>query len=207
MEDVDDLEFEAARTGDHPAAAERLERLAEASCGVAEAGAAGDAAAVPAVSRAEILVRAGAQWQLAGDPARAAEQYRRAVDDGGRASLDPRACLVDALFDLGRHEQAWQLIARIRAEGPTNPEVYNFLAETLEAQRDLGGAHDWATAGLDLVLRAERRPNGLFDSLLRTRYRVRREMRLPEDEHDRTLDAILDREDSAGDRGGTRPPR
>lgn len=187
MADVDDLEFEAARTGDHPAVAEEFERLAESVDG--DAG--GDGSST--LSRAELFVRAGAQWQLAGEPDRAAEQYRRAFDDGGQTVVDPRACLADALFDLGREQEAWQLVARIRAEAPTDPEVYNFLAETLEAQRDLDGAHDWATAGLALVPRGDDSVADLRESLLRTRYRVRREMRLSEDEHDRLLDAMLDR--------------
>ncbi|MQA84163.1 MAG: tetratricopeptide repeat protein [Streptosporangiales bacterium] len=185
LDDIDELEFEAARTGDYVAVAERLEWLAD------TAGDVGD----DAVSRAELLMRAGAQWQLANRPERAAEQYRRALDDGGRTAVDPRAYLADALFDLSREGEARRLIAQIRAEGPTDPELHNFLAETLEAQRDLEGAHEWATAGLELVRGPGQAPWGLLDSLLRARYRVRREMRLPEDEHDLMLDAMLDEED------------
>lgn len=192
IKDIDNLEFEAARTGDHPAAAERLAGFAEAAGGDANGA---------AISRAELLVRAGAQWQLAGEPAKAAELYGHAAEDGGRVALDPRACLADALFDLGRGDEAWELIARIRAEAPTDPEVYNFLAETLEAQRDLSGAHEWATAGLTLV-QGEGGSNGLLESLLRARYRVRREMRLPEDEHDALLDAMLDREERSSGQTG-----
>lgn len=186
LDDVDELEFEAARTGDYAAVAARLERLAEAASDVED----------DAVSRAELLIRAGAQWQLANDPRRAAEQYRRALADGGHTAVDARAYLADAFFDLGHEAEARELIARIRAEAPTDPELHNFLAETLEAQRDLEGAHEWATAGLDRALRSGDASWGLLDSLLRTRYRVRREMRLPEDEHDRMLEAMLAEQDS-----------
>lgn len=182
MDDVDEVEFEAARTGDHPAAAERFARLADA---VAEAGTSS------AVTRAELLVRAGAQWQLAGLPDRAAAAYQQALDDGGTAAIDPRACLADAFFDLGREDDARDLIAAIQAEVPTDPEVYNFLAETLEAQRDLAAAHEWATAGLHLLSGSGGGSGSLLDSLLRARYRVRREMRLPEDDYDRRLEASI----------------
>ena len=68
-DDLDDLEFDTLRTGDHISAARRLAELAESVSG--------------GVSRANVLLRAGEQWQHAGNHAKAAELYRRALEDGG----------------------------------------------------------------------------------------------------------------------------
>lgn len=183
-DDLDELELDAVRTDDHATAAERLTRLAER----AEGG---------EVSRTEILVRAGGQWQIAGDAAKAAELYRRAIDEGGplygsgRTPYgDARVDLADALFELGRAEEAQELIEQVRAHRPRSPWVHHQVAELLEAQRDLAGAHEWATDGLQLLLRDEDAPDHLVDMLLRARYRVRHEMGMPEDEYDEMLDDV-----------------
>lgn len=184
IRDLEELEDETLHTGEHAATGDRLARLA-------------DEGELRDVSRAEILVRAGGQWQLAGQAARAAEEYRRAVDDGGPVHGDARAYLADALFDLGQAEEARSWLARIRAEGPSDPAAYHVAAETLEAQRDLAGAHDWATAGARVALRTEEPSRVALDMLLRTRFRVRRDLGLPEDEYDDMLDGLSPAEDAA----------
>lgn len=176
VEDLEELEDETLRTGDHADTAERLARLAES----------GEFAQL---SRAEVLVRAGEQWQMAGHAGAAAELYRRAVDDGGKVSGDARSYLADALFELGRDDEARSLIGRLRADQPADPVVYHCVAETLEARRDLQGAHDWATAGVALVLSGEEKPHFALDLLLRARFRVRRDLGLAEDDYDAMLDA------------------
>ncbi|MEV4252865.1 tetratricopeptide repeat protein, partial [Spirillospora sp. NPDC049652] len=109
-DDLDDLEFDTLRTGDHIAAARRLAELADAVSG--------------GVSRANVLLRAGEQWQHAGEHDRAAQFYRRAVEDGGETYGDPRAYLADALFELGRVPEARALVSDIRGDAPRDPEVY-----------------------------------------------------------------------------------
>lgn len=175
VEDLDELEDETLRTGNHAETAVRLAELA-------------DSGEFEDVTRAEVLTRAGGQWQLAGEPAEAAALYQRAVDDGGGVHGDARSYLADTLFDLGREEEARSLLDQIRADEPQDPSVYHVVAETLEAQRDLSGAHDWATAGVQLVLRTDPSPRIALDMLLRTRFRVRRDMAQPEDEYDDMLD-------------------
>lgn len=177
IRDLEELEDETLRTGEHAATGARLAQLA-------------DEADLHGVSRAEILARAGGQSQLAGQPERAAELYRRAVEDGGPVHGDARAYLADALFDLGHAEEARSWFARIRADEPSDPAVYHVVAETLEAQRDLPGAHDWASAGAHLALRAEQPSHVALDMLLRARFRVRRDLGLPEDEYDDMLDEL-----------------
>jgi tetratricopeptide (TPR) repeat protein len=181
-DDLDDLEFDTLRTGDHAAAARRFVELAETVSG--------------GVSRASLLLRAGEQWQHAGDHVRAAETYRNAVADGGDAYGDPRVYLAGALFELDRKEEARGLIEQVRAEAPQDPEVYRAVAELLYEQGELVGAHDWCTEGADLARSAD--PDSL-EGLLRIRYRSRLDLRWPEDEYDALLDELLKDTDDAPD--------
>ncbi|NDU77326.1 tetratricopeptide repeat protein [Actinomadura sp. DSM 109109] len=206
-DDLDDLEFDTLRTGDHISAARRLSELAESVSG--------------GVSRANVLLRAGEQWQHAGDHARAAESYRRAMEDGGETYGDPRAYLADALFELGRGDEARALVDAIRADRPRDPEVYRAVAEVLYAQGDATGAHEWATSGADVVLALRDRAVGTgmgggpdeapppgadsltpglddvaiaedsLEALLRLRYRARIDLGRSEDDYDALLDDLL----------------
>jgi len=67
------------------------------------------------------------------------------------------------------------------------------IAELLVEQSDLTGALDWATVGVELILQgaaeSESTPYPGLNELLRLRYRVRNDLRLPEDEYDRMLSA------------------
>jgi tetratricopeptide (TPR) repeat protein len=181
-DDLDDLEFDTLRTGDHAAAARRFVELAETVSG--------------GVSRASLLLRAGEQWQHAGDHARAAETYRDAIADGGDAYGDPRVYLAGALFELDRTDEARALIERVRADAPRDPEVYRAVAELLYEQGEFVGAHDWSTQGADLARSTD--PDSL-EGLLRIRYRSRIDLRRPEDEYDALLDELLKKTDDAPD--------
>ncbi|MEW2356296.1 tetratricopeptide repeat protein [Spirillospora sp. NPDC029432] len=207
-DDLDDLEFDTLRTGDHISAARRLAELAESVSG--------------GVSRANVLLRAGEQWQHAGDHARAAELYRSAIADGGETYGDPRAYLADALFELDEADEARKLIEQIRADSPRDPEVYRAVAEVLYAQSDPLGAHEWATAGADVILALRDRAVGVgagtdstpqdddgsltpgpddvalaedsLEALLRLRYRARIDLGREEDDYDALLDDLLKNE-------------
>ncbi|GAA4618649.1 hypothetical protein GCM10023195_83960 [Actinoallomurus liliacearum] len=181
-DDLDDLEFETLRTGDHAAAATRFIELA-------------DTASV-GVSRAGLLLRAGEQWQHAGDHERAAEAYRRALEDGGDTYGDPRIYLAGALFELERTDEARALIDRVRADNPKDPEIFRAVAELLHEQGDLVGAHDWSTEGADIAGSTD--PDAL-EGLLRIRYRCRLDLGRPEDEYDALLDDLLKKTDEAPD--------
>ncbi|MGK5551740.1 tetratricopeptide repeat protein [Actinomadura kijaniata] len=205
-DDLDDLEFDTLRTGDHIAAARRFAQLADEVSG--------------GVSRANVLLRAGEQWQHAGDHDQAARFYRRALEDGGETYGDPRAYLADALFELGRADEARALLDQIRADAPDDPEVYRAVAEVLYAQGDPVGAHEWATSGVDRILALRDRAVGTgigggpepspaddvpltsdpddvalaedsLEALLRLRYRARVDLGRPEDSYDALLDDLL----------------
>jgi tetratricopeptide (TPR) repeat protein len=179
-EQFDSLEFDAAASGNHAAAALAMMELASE----------GEAAAV---QRAEAFLRAGEQWLLADRPAKAVAAFRRAVACGGPQFADPLVPLARALFQLGRHAEAQALINRLKAEGPRDPRTCDLAAELLVEQGELPAALDWATAGVQLCLAA--RQAGQLASeepelrlLLRLRYRIRNDLALPEDDYDALLD-------------------
>lgn len=182
-DDLDDMEFDTLRTGDHASAAKRFVELAETISG--------------GVSRASLLLRAGEQWQHAGDHAKAAETFRGALADGGDTTYgDARIYLAGALFELDDRDEARDLIEQVRAESPKDPEIYRAVAELLYEQGELVGAHDWSTAGADLVGSGD--PENL-EGLLRIRYRCRLDLRRPEDRYDALLDELLKKTDEAPD--------
>ncbi|GAA4484718.1 hypothetical protein GCM10023191_008270 [Actinoallomurus oryzae] len=179
-DDLDDMEFDTLRTGDHASAAKRFVELAETVSG--------------GVSRASLLLRAGEQWQHAGDHGKAAETYRDALADGGDTYGDPRIYLAGALFELGELDEARGLIAQVRADSPQDPEVHRAVAELLYEQGELVAAHDWATEGADLARAGDQES---LEGLLRIRYRCRLDLRRPEDRYDALLDELLKKTDDA----------
>ena len=144
-QEFDAIEFGAARTGDHRAAAQQMSRLAATGTTTTE------------MSRAEAYLRAGEQWLLADDPAEAATGFRRALADGGAEFADARVSLARALFLLGRKDEANALISQLEAEGRQDPRLCDLVAELLVEQSDLIGALDWANAGVEMCLPAEAR--------------------------------------------------
>ncbi|MFE3451340.1 tetratricopeptide repeat protein [Nonomuraea sp. NPDC059194] len=132
------------------------------------------------VSRAAIFALAADEWKQAGQPARALECFQRAVEDGGESAIDPRAGIADTLFELDRPGEAREIIEALRAEGATSPATAHTIAETLVAYGDLRGGLEWATQAA--LACAEDDPEHV--ALLRTRYRIRLDLGLPEDELD-----------------------
>jgi hypothetical protein len=170
----DAIEVNAARTGNHKRAAVRMSRLA--------------VQATPSgMSRAEAHMRAGEQWLLADDPEEAVEEFRQAIEDTGPTSDDPRVPLARAMFALGRAAEADALLRELRESGGRSlPRTCDLVAELLTEQRDLEGALDWATAGVDACLAGDDRDE--LQLLLRLRYRIRVDLAMPEDDYDKMLD-------------------
>ena len=170
----DAIEVNAARTGNHKRAAVRMSRLAvQATQG--------------GMSRAEAHMRAGEQWLLADDPEEAVAEFRRAIEDAGPTSDDPRVPLARAMFALGRSADADALLRELRESGTRDsPRTCDLVAELLIEQGDLNGALDWATAGVDACLRGDDRDE--LQLLLRLRYRVRVDLGMSEDDYDKMLD-------------------
>lgn len=169
-EHLDRLLEQALLADDHGSLAGKLDDLA--------AGyASGD------ISRAAILILAAEEWRAAGRPSRALDAYRRALDDGGEAGIDPRAGIADTLFELDRPDEARQVIADLSAEGEADAATAHSIAETFAAYGDLSTGHEWATQAV-LACPCDD-PEQV--AMLRTRYRIRLDLGLPEDE----LDAMI----------------
>jgi Tetratricopeptide repeat len=196
-EAFDAIEFDAACSGEHRAAAQEMTRLAD--TGVQTA----------AMPRSEAYVRAGEQWLLADDPAAAVTGFNRALADGGPSSVDPRIPLARALFQLGRAEEAEEHIRKLGAHPPRDARMCDLLAELLVEQSDLVGALGWANAGVELCLGRSPSPVGRGNEvlplglvtqvpgdenelrlLLSLRFRIRNDLGLPEDDYDRLLDRL-----------------
>lgn len=183
-EQFDSIEFDAAASGDHAAAAQQMTMLA--ATGAETAG----------MPRAEAFLRAGEQWLLADDPAEAADGFRRAMADGGPVFVDPRVPLARALFQLGRGAEAQAIISRLKTEGPADPRICDMIAELLVERGDLEAALAWATTGVQLCLGQaagppqSRQPGDASELplLLSLRYRIRNDLGLGEDEYDQLLD-------------------
>ena len=202
-ETFDAIEFDAACSGEHRAAAQEMTRLADTGT------------QTPSMPRSEAYVRAGEQWLLADDPAAAVHGFHRALADGGPSSVDPRIPLARALFQLGRTEEADEHIRKLGSQPPRDARMCDLLAELLVEQSDLPGALAWATAGVELCLGQTPGPvsstghmtdvspaPGAAGStwpvsqadenelrlLLSLRFRIRNDLGLPEDDYDRLLD-------------------
>jgi hypothetical protein len=206
-EEFDAIEFEAAGSGEHEAAARRMIQLAQTG------------KQTDAMPRSEAYLRAGEQWLLADDPAAAEDGFRLAIADGGPVFADPRVPLARALSLQGRSAEAQSLLDELKAEGPRDPRICDLVAELLVEIGDLTSALEWATAGVEQCL--QRRPGGSGDGadamrarngatagatpggasieapgaaerelqlLLRLRYRIRNDLGLPEDRYDALLD-------------------
>lgn len=194
-EEFDEIEFEAASSGNYESAARRMIELAQTN------------SQTDAMPRSEAFVRAGEQWLLADDPAAAEDGFRLAIADGGPAFSDARVLLARALYLQGRSAEAQSLLDELKAEGTRDPRVCDLVAELLVEIGDLAGALNWATAGVEQCLQrgpdaaggppgaaAAARPavagvpGSELQLLLRLRYRIRVDLGLPED----TYDALLD---------------
>jgi hypothetical protein len=172
VEDFDEIEFQAARTGNHVRAAIRMSELAQ----QAEPG-----------LRAEFHLRAGEQWMSADDPQRAADEFSAAIEDGGATFADPRVHLVRALRDLDREPEAERMLSALTADrDAVTPRTCDLLAELFTEQGDLRGALDWATTGVERCIQLG--DDAELQLLLRLRYRIRVDLGLDEDDYDHMLD-------------------
>jgi len=207
-EAFDEIEFDAACTGDHLAAAQRMTMLATSGTQTV------------AMTRAEAFMRAGEQWLLAGEPAAAARDFRQALADGGPSSVDPRAPLAQALFMMGQVAEAEDLVQRLAAEPPRDPRMCDLLAELMVERADLINALAWTNAGVELYLGGSPGPvarageagseepgtgslagmDSVLDLpagdraelrlLLSLRFRIRNDLGLAEDSYDQLLDLL-----------------
>jgi thioredoxin-like negative regulator of GroEL len=172
VEEFDQIEFQAARTGNHVRAAVRMTELArEAEPGL----------------RAEAHVRAGEQWMMADDLEQAATEFTAAIEDGGATFANPRVQLARALIGLDRVAEAERLLAELTAQRDVvSPRTCDLLAELFTEQSDLPRALDWATVGVERCIKLGDDAELLL--LLKLRYRIRVDLGYGEDDYDHMLD-------------------
>jgi hypothetical protein len=174
VDELDEIEFEAARTGDHVRAAVRMSHLAT--------------GADPA-QRAEVHLRTGEQWMMADETQKAADEFAAAIADGGATFADPRVYLIRALHALEREAEAELLLTAVTADrDKVTARTCDLLAELFTEQGDLQSALEWATAGVEWCF--ERGDDAELQLLLRLRYRIRVDLGLDEDDYDRMLDSM-----------------
>jgi hypothetical protein len=172
VEDFDEIEFQAARTGNHVRAAVRMSELAQ----DAEPG-----------LRAEFHLRAGEQWMMADDWQRAVDEFTAAIADGGATFADPRVHLARSFYNLERAPEAELLISGLTADlAAVTPRTFDLLAELFTEQGDLNGALDWATTGVERCIQLG--DEAELQLLLRLRYRIRVDLGFDEDDYDHMLD-------------------
>ncbi|MCY9786898.1 hypothetical protein KIK06_23730 [Nocardiopsis sp. EMB25] len=176
--DLDRMEFHAVRSGEHGPVAAQLQDLANRVDAGSE------------ITRAELFVRAGEQWEIAQEYEHACAAYQRAIDDGGPTVIDARALSAGALLQLDEADRAYAQLKRLENESLLGLPTHVHIAEVLYAHDDLGGAERWATAGIRAHLDATASPyvRDLLDELLRIRFRIRTDLGLGEDD----LDGLLD---------------
>ena len=152
--EFDEIEFQAARTGNHVRAAVRMSQLAQ---------------EVDPGLRAEAHVRAGEQWMMADEPQPAADEFSAAIEDGGLVSAEARVHLARALFGLDRGPEAELLLAGLTAEREdVSPRTCDLLAELFTEQGDLRRAQDWSTVGVERCIQVSAARNRAAAPMSRT---------------------------------------
>ncbi|MDU0291871.1 SEC-C domain-containing protein [Saccharothrix longispora] len=167
--------------------------------------------------RDEILLEAVEAWRAAGEHERALALLGQAVDQGGESGAEARVALADALFDLGRVEEAEAALEELRRSRPATPYPYQLAAELVQERGDLGQAAHWydmAAARLtDEQLGSLREELGFLSiahSIVTGRRRVREALGLPPDRLDEsaaTSDEVPDVLARLAERLTPAPPR
>lgn len=144
----------------------------------------------------------------ADDLVSALAQVDRAVaaDPGGDAGIGAgyaRALRGELLYRLDREDDAMAALTALRPHLSRDPEAAYYLTDALEAVGRTELAEQWLTEALDLVVPnvdVDQEPPGagdgsaapvqVFNALLQSRHRVRRELDLPHDAHDDLADEL-----------------
>jgi hypothetical protein len=143
------------------------------------------------VPPARLLSAAAWHLETAGDPERALDLHRRAVEAPGDVVPDARCYLHGALLETGHVDEARELADVIRREAPADTDVYLVMGENYALAGDLTQAHRWLTMGAERLERTDRPISGIgVFHLLRARRRVRDSLGLPVDDLDTLVPPI-----------------
>ncbi|GGT27833.1 SEC-C domain-containing protein [Streptomyces purpureus] len=141
--------------------------------------------------REQLLLRAAAHLELAGERPRAATLY----DDLLAGSPDDpqlvKALKAANLWEYGHEAEARAIIEGIRASVPADAAPWEIVTETLETHDELEQAEAAATTALTTLLpESSRDIPYATQSLVTTRHRVRRLLALPHDTWDTLADDL-----------------
>jgi len=146
------------------------------------------------VSRAAVLVESGENFGYAGDHAEALRMYEAACDDGGPTYADPRALIVQALYEGGRTDAALELADALRKDSPRLVNTFLVLGGFFELVDEFTQAQRWYSMGIR-AMDSGNVPGSesQYESMLIGRARVRDELGMPRDALDDAAVAIVDR--------------
>lgn len=146
------------------------------------------------VSRAELLVQAGESFGYARDHAEALRMFEAARDDGGPTYVDPRALMVQALYEGGRKDAAIELADALRKDAPRTVSTYLVLGGFFELVDELRASQRWYSMGIR-AMDSGNVPGteAQYESMLIGRARIRSELGMPSDTLDDAAAIIIDR--------------
>ena len=146
------------------------------------------------VSRAAVLVEAGENFGYAGDHAEAFRLYELAREDGGPSYVDPRALMVQALYQGGRTDASLELADALRKDSPQLVNTFLVLGGFFELVDELKQAQRWYSMGIR-AMDSGNVPGSesQYESMLLGRARVRSELGMPRDTLDVAAAIIIER--------------
>lgn len=146
------------------------------------------------VSRASVLVEAGENFGYAGDHAEALRMYEAAREDGGVAYVDPRALMVQALYQGGQTDAALELADALRKDSPRLVSTFLVLGGFFELVDEFRQAQRWYSMGIRAMDSGNvSGSESQYESMLIGRARVRSELVLPRDTLDDAAAIIIER--------------
>lgn len=157
---------------------------------------------------AEITERGGDLPAAQALAERAIEAHRAQGDPDGY----PQAFRAELLLRLGRDDEAMAELTALRPKLSEDATAVSYISEALEGGGRADIAEQWLTVALRTALQREQelasqrgepaygKAVAMVFVLAKQRYRLRRELDLPHDEHDNLADRMLDRlaEDESG---------
>jgi tetratricopeptide (TPR) repeat protein len=139
--------------------------------------------------RAEFLACLAGELELNGDVDDARAAYLEAINDGGPTELEPRCGLLSIELTAGHDDRVTELLrellAMARAQGLSDTE-HHWVGESLEAAGRFREAMRWFTIPLRDIDPDD--IEALPIALVHGRWRVRRELGLPQDAYDEARD-------------------
>ena len=146
------------------------------------------------VSRAAVLLEAAENFGYAGDFVEALRLFDAARVDGGPTYVDPRALMVQALYQGGNKDAALELANALRRERPADVNVFLIVGGFFEFVDELQSAQRWYSMGIRAMDSGNvSGSESQYETMLIGRARVRDELGLAHDTLDDAAAIIIER--------------